>query len=57
MAGTSLSKAKIPPQNDDMSTLPKWNPFRDLEDIQNRRALGSVGLRWSGISSFNDQLR
>jgi hypothetical protein len=33
-----------------MSTLAKWNPFRDLEDIQNRLSpwFGRIALRGSG---------
>jgi hypothetical protein len=33
-----------------MSTLTKWNPFRDLEDIQNRLSpwFGRIALRGGG---------
>jgi len=50
MAGTSLGKVKTCRKNDDMSTLAKWNPFRDLEDIQNRLSpwFGRIALRGGG---------
>jgi HSP20 family protein len=50
MAGTSLGQANIPPKEKCMSTLTKWNPFRDLEDIQNRLSpwFGRIALRGGG---------
>src|SRR5438132_10186956 len=37
-----------------MSTLTKWNPFRDLEDIQNRLSpwFGRIALRGGGDESM-----
>src|SRR6266436_10213702 len=44
------AKQKSCRKNNDMSTLAKWNPFRDLEDIQNRLSpwFGRIALRGSG---------
>src|SRR6266436_5349642 len=44
------AKQKTCRKNDDMSTLAKWNPFRDLEDIQNRLSpwFGRIALRGGG---------